>query len=213
MTVPTGSQDPLPDSLTVVLMTAHNHAIGRRVQIARKARGLTQQQLADRAHLSKSLVTKIERDERPATQPAVQTLARALNIAPADLTQPTPQSTERRDARMHAAIPGLERALLCYDLPPDEGELEPRPFPELQRDVCEAARLRMAAQYSRLADILPSLIDELILHLHMRLSSRTGILHTRGGLSVLGCGREQARIHASFVPGRGEGAVGGRQLR
>jgi transcriptional regulator with XRE-family HTH domain len=34
-------------------------------------RGLTQQQLADRAHLSKSLLTKIERGDRSATHAVV----------------------------------------------------------------------------------------------------------------------------------------------
>ncbi len=55
--------------------------IGARVAAERRLRGLTQRQLADRVHVSLSLITKVERGDRPATPALVAAVARVLTRA------------------------------------------------------------------------------------------------------------------------------------
>jgi ribosome-binding protein aMBF1 (putative translation factor) len=49
-------------------MPGSTDPIGRRIANARKLRGLTQQQLADRVPCSKSLIAQVERGHKPASQ-------------------------------------------------------------------------------------------------------------------------------------------------
>ncbi|MGW2198562.1 helix-turn-helix domain-containing protein, partial [Streptosporangium sp. NPDC001682] len=65
---------------------AAEEAVGRRIAQARKLRGLTQQQLADRVPCSKSLITQVERGHKPATQALITAVARTLRIELGELT-------------------------------------------------------------------------------------------------------------------------------
>lgn len=60
--------------------TAPDGAVGQRVALQRKLAGFTQYQLADRAHVSKSLVSQVERGAVPASPAFTATVARALGI-------------------------------------------------------------------------------------------------------------------------------------
>src|SRR5215471_9362489 len=93
-------------------------SIGHRIADARKARGLTQQLLADRAAVSLSLLRKVEQGSRDATPALVATVAKALGVDVSSLTgQPYDQHGRHRD-RIHALMPDLRRALMYWDLPP-----------------------------------------------------------------------------------------------
>lgn len=70
-------------------------AFGRRVAALRKARGWSQQQLADRleqhgVHLHQTSLSLIEQGERVANVPQVVAFASALEVAFADLLGPDP---------------------------------------------------------------------------------------------------------------------------
>ena len=138
--------------------------IGRRIANARKLRGLTQRQLADRVPCSKSLIAQVEAGHKPASQALVAGVARTLRVSVGELTgQPYRGETERRD-RIHATIPDIRRALLSWDLPDDE--VRPRSYADLRADVTRVSALGRTARYSRLGETLPGLLEELTAAAH-----------------------------------------------
>ena len=85
-------------------------SIGSRVAAARKFRGFTQRKLADLAHVSYSLLTKVESGHVPATPAFIAAVARVLRMEIVELTgQPYRGHTSRED-QVHAAIPEIGRA-------------------------------------------------------------------------------------------------------
>jgi transcriptional regulator with XRE-family HTH domain len=60
----------------------------------RKYRGLTQQELADRAGMTNTAVSHLERGAKGYTQGSLEALARALECEPADLLARDPSSDE-----------------------------------------------------------------------------------------------------------------------
>lgn len=135
-------------------------SIGARVASLRKQRGLSQQRLAAEAHLSKSLVSKVETGQKPATQPFVAAAARVLGAHITDLTgQPYRGPTAREDAA-HATIPALRRELAAYQVPPEEGGVEVG-VEALAAEVAEASRLRHGTELTRLGQVLPDLLARL----------------------------------------------------
>lgn len=134
--------------------------IGRRVRAARKLAGLTQRQLADRAHVSLSLVKQVEQTKVPASPAFVAAAARALEIPATDLMAQPYQIENREDHRAHAVIPELRRELAAYRLPPQPG-LSTRTLPELVAAVAHASNLRQSASLDTLGAELPGLLAEL----------------------------------------------------
>src|SRR5690349_7440860 len=132
-------------------------SIGARVAAARKFRGFTQRRLSDLAHVSYSLLTKVESGHVPATPAFIAAVARALRVDIVELTgQPYRGQTGREDA-VHATIPEIRRVLLAHDVPttPDG------PLPGLSRleaEVARASKLRQAARYAVLGEMVPGLI-------------------------------------------------------
>jgi len=61
---------------------------GTRLQAARNRAGLSQEQLAHRAKLHQVTVSLIENGRRAVTLTTLEKLARALQVAPADLVPP-----------------------------------------------------------------------------------------------------------------------------
>lgn len=134
--------------------------IGQRVRAARKLAGITQRQLADRAHVSLSLVKQVEQVRVPASPAFVAAVARALEMPATELlSQPGP-IRDRQDHRVHAVIPELRRELAAYLLPPDP--LPPRrSVPELATAVAHVSALRHSAAFDVLGAKLPRLLAEL----------------------------------------------------
>ena len=63
-------------------MIGESASIGTRVAEERKLRGLTQRQLAERAHVSLSLLRKVEQGTVPASPAFTSATARALGVGP-----------------------------------------------------------------------------------------------------------------------------------
>ncbi|MBV9927524.1 MAG: helix-turn-helix transcriptional regulator [Acidobacteria bacterium] len=75
-------------------MTDNNNIFGEKVKFLRKHRHWTQENLADRAGLSQSEVSRIEKGRfRDLNEETVRSLARAFEIAPETLAQNTPFAT------------------------------------------------------------------------------------------------------------------------
>ncbi|MCX5048459.1 MULTISPECIES: helix-turn-helix domain-containing protein [unclassified Streptomyces] len=115
---------------------------------------MTQQQLADAACVALGTIRKIERGERGATDVTLEALAAALGIDPSRLLVARgPVHT-----RVREAMPELSAAIATYDVPEDGPT---RSLDVLRTAVAEAARWRLAAQYTRIVRELPDLLIEL----------------------------------------------------
>jgi len=61
---------------------AVDRMLGRRVRLARRARGLTQAQLAAALHVERPLITRLELGSRSASAGRIRALAVALAVSP-----------------------------------------------------------------------------------------------------------------------------------
>lgn len=109
-------------------------SIGRNLATVRKARGLSQQQLAERLHVSRSLVEKVEHGSRTATPALIEAAARALGCSITDLSGQPYRGENHTDEQAHATIGQIRRAISHHDLPPDL-DTEPRPLFQLREEV------------------------------------------------------------------------------
>lgn len=125
--------------------------IGQRIAHYRKVRRLTQKQLAERAHVSHSLVSKVEAGLRPATPVLVASLAPVLGVSVSELNGQPYFRDDLRSEPVHASIPALHGALARYDIPLEPAQA-PRSLAEMRQEVDQVNRLREAGNYSRLGD-------------------------------------------------------------
>ena len=107
--------------------------IGRNLAIVRRARGLNQRQLAERLHVSRSLVEKVEQGSRTATPALIEAADRILGCSITDLSGQPYRGENHTDERAHAAITQIRRAISHHDLPPDL-DTESRPLFQLRED-------------------------------------------------------------------------------
>ncbi|WP_214413907.1 helix-turn-helix domain-containing protein [Sphaerisporangium fuscum] len=139
--------------------------IGRRIAHARKLRGLTQRELAEKVPCSKSLISQVEGGHKPASPSFIGAVARVLHVEVTELTgQPYRGRTASTD-RIHAAIPQIREALVYRDIAPSL-DVPPRSLSDLRKETERAGRLRQEARYVELGTLLPALIKELTVHAH-----------------------------------------------
>jgi transcriptional regulator with XRE-family HTH domain len=139
---------------------AEQDRIGARVAAVRKIRGWGGRELARRAQVSYSLLTKVESGAAPASPAFIGAVARAMNV---DVTRITGQPYEDPDSRiaaLQATIDPFRRVLLTYDLAPAT-DIRPRPVAELRDDVSAISLLSRQARYLQLGHRLPALLEEL----------------------------------------------------
>ncbi|MGQ0778991.1 MAG: helix-turn-helix domain-containing protein [Pseudonocardiales bacterium] len=137
--------------------SAPEGAVGRRVAVQRKLAGLTQQQLAARAHVSTSLVAQVEQGVVPASAAFIAAVARALGVDVEALTG-EPYGPPITDPKAeHAGIPAL-RAALDNDEDPDfEGF--PMSATELRTRLDQCEQDRQKSRYAEMAAALPELLN------------------------------------------------------
>ncbi|MGH3928945.1 MAG: helix-turn-helix domain-containing protein [Pseudonocardiaceae bacterium] len=136
--------------------TAPEGAVGRRVAVQRKLAGLTQQQLADRAHVSKSLVTQVETGATPASPAFTAAVARALSIDVEALTGEPYGAPITDPSAEHAGIAALRAALDNEEDPDVEGF--PLPATELRTRLDRCQAYREKARYAQMLTVLPELL-------------------------------------------------------
>ncbi|MFG2718157.1 helix-turn-helix domain-containing protein [Streptomyces sp. NPDC048416] len=130
------------------------HEVGHRIAATRRARRLTQPQLADAAHLSLSMLRKIEQGSRVPSAGTLDAIASALMADPSRLLT----GDARHDNRVRSMLPALSAVIATHDMP---GDGPVRPTCELATRVGTAAQWRLGAQYLRIAQHLPALLDDL----------------------------------------------------
>lgn len=91
--------------------------VGTRVAAIRKTRGWTARELARRAAVSYSLLTKVESGAVPASPAFIGAVARALRVDVPRITGQPYDDPSSRFAALQEAIGPLRRAVLAYDLP------------------------------------------------------------------------------------------------
>ncbi len=138
---------------------ADEDRIGARIAVIRKTRGWTARDLARRAHVSYSLLAKVESGAVPASPALIGAVARALRVDVPRVTGQPYEDSRGQAGRLHAAIAPIRRSVDTFDLP-DEG-VTPRSFAELATDVRRISALGQAAKYAQIGVELPGLLDEL----------------------------------------------------
>lgn len=141
-------------------MTVESSGMGQRLRAVRKLHDLTQQELADRAGVSKSLVSKVEAGSKSGSWDLAIAVARALRVDAGALMGDLPADVKDPSGRIAAALPGIRRALATYDCPPDL-LASTRPLRVLADEVDAACRMRLDAKYVVLAESIPGLLGEL----------------------------------------------------
>ncbi|MGK5547855.1 helix-turn-helix domain-containing protein [Streptomyces sp. URMC 127] len=134
--------------------------IGARIAEQRNIAHLTQRGLADKAHISYSLLSKVESGHKPASPALVAACARALGIESSILVG-QPFTAEQREDRFDAPIAAIRASLENWDVPLDP-VAPPRALHEIAADVKALGELRRSAEYLKTADKAPALIDELV---------------------------------------------------
>ncbi|MEU7178701.1 MULTISPECIES: helix-turn-helix domain-containing protein [Streptomyces] len=138
---------------------------GARVARLRVLRHLTQQGLAEKAHVSCSLISKVEQGAAPATPAFIGAVARALSVPTTDLTG-QPYIDELQADQIDSLIQPIREALDVYDLGADP-DIRPRQLADIAADaegLCAAIR---KTNLKRAAAALPALIHEATTAAHL----------------------------------------------
>ncbi|MFF7010692.1 helix-turn-helix domain-containing protein [Streptomyces fimicarius] len=133
--------------------------IGRRIAACRRARRYTQTALAAASHVSYAMVRAIERGARRPSDEVLEAIADALGVDVARLRADY-VGTERR---VHRALPALSEAIVGYDLALGAPARRPE---ELADEITTAVGWRLAAQYGRIAAVIPGLLADAIRYVH-----------------------------------------------
>ncbi|KOU92496.1 helix-turn-helix domain-containing protein [Streptomyces sp. XY533] len=133
--------------------------IGQRIAARRRARRMTQADLARASHVSLPMIKGCERGVRSPGPSTLEAIASALGVDPSRL-DPAHVGTGRR---VHAALPAISAAIAGYEI-----ALDPplRPPAKLREDVANAVGWRLAAQYGLIAAQAPQLLGDALVHLH-----------------------------------------------
>ncbi|MEV7088581.1 helix-turn-helix transcriptional regulator [Streptomyces sp. NPDC093085] len=133
--------------------------IGQRIATHRRARRFTQAELARAAYVSLATVRAIERGARSPSDDTLDSIAAALGIDPSRLVTDTARTSDR----IRAALPAISAAIAAYDIPDGAPT---RPLPQLAAAVAAAEAWRLGAQYSRLAQHAPALLQDALRTVH-----------------------------------------------
>jgi len=121
--------------------------VGARIATLRKARGLTQRQLAERASVSYSLLTKVESGATGATPALIGAVARALRVDVPRLTGQPYEESRGQAGRLRESVEAIRRSIDTYDLPP-EG-IVPRTYAMLATDVRRISDMGQSALFAQ----------------------------------------------------------------
>lgn len=140
-------------------MPAPTDHIGLRIAAARKAKRLTQADLARASYLSLSEIKKIEQARRTPSDNALESIAAALGVDATRLERGH-TGTERR---VHAALSTISQSIAGYDI---DVMVPRRGLLELRAAISEAVNWRLGAQYGLIARHVPDLLADTLALLH-----------------------------------------------
>lgn len=135
--------------------------IGSRLRAARRERGLTQEQLAERSGVSLGIISDLEQGRRETARITTFTkLAGALGVTLSTLLD----RRERMEREQPAGVLAVRDALLSVDdlpgIDPGADDGQPTALPALEAEVQRGWDLYWAGRLGDLAGLLPGLIGE-----------------------------------------------------
>lgn len=135
--------------------------IGGRVRLIRQRRGLSQEDVAVRADISKPYLSQLENGRRAFERRGlIERLAAALECSVLDITGQPYLPSDHRDAEGMATIPGIERGLHDCTLD-DVPDIPVRPVSELVAAVRVANEYRDQVRYNLAGREIGDLLTEL----------------------------------------------------
>jgi transcriptional regulator with XRE-family HTH domain len=134
-------------------MPPHSPAIGENLTALRKAAGLTQRQLAGRANVSLSMLSKVEVGDRAASHALTAAVSRALGV-PVERLQGQPYGVQAP-----ISLDPLRSSLRCLSARPQIATV--RTLAELTAETELFSAWRQSGRYSKLASQLPPLIIDI----------------------------------------------------
>jgi transcriptional regulator with XRE-family HTH domain len=138
--------------------------IGENITIRRQARGWSIRHAADRARISHSTWSRIERGLMSADNRfLLASIAEALECSTVDLTGRPAVPVDREIAVAQAGVTAILGTLVETDLS-EPASREPRPLPEVARDASLIWDLRLRCDYVGAARLLPAVLRELHAH-------------------------------------------------
>jgi transcriptional regulator with XRE-family HTH domain len=140
-------------------VTSDAGGIGKRIAEVRALRGLSLRELSQRAHVSASMLCRIERGERYASPAVVASVARALSVSVSVLHGQPYIHTLQRD-RLDRLITPISAALDDWGIPLRAGDPPPRSLDVLETEVAALEERRARAEFIEIAADLPALIAE-----------------------------------------------------
>lgn len=151
-------------------------AIGDRLRRARRDRVLTQEQLAERAGVSRDLVRKLEQGRRSTARlSSLVRLADALDVELSALVGKRPRLYNGHDASVLAMRDAILTPAALPGVDADDGG-EPTPLPELRAMVGSAWRDYWSGDFGSLAERVPALLGEVRLAHRVHAGTVAGLL-------------------------------------
>ncbi|MDL4773310.1 helix-turn-helix domain-containing protein [Actinomadura xylanilytica] len=136
--------------------------IGARLRTLRRWRGLTLEELAGLAGLSKSFLSRAEHGYRALDRRShIAALASALRVSETDLVGGPHLTADPVQAEPHATIPALRAALMANTLTAPAVD-RARPLPELVEEMGRIERSKY--KHVTVGEKLPALVGELHVH-------------------------------------------------
>ncbi|MFI6368734.1 helix-turn-helix domain-containing protein [Nocardia sp. NPDC050630] len=130
------------------------NTVGGRIKRYMKLRGMTQEQLAAESEVSLSMIKKVTSGHATPGSFTIGKLALALRVDAEVLSGKTVQEQTLE------YIPILRRALAAIDLMDED--LEPEPVEKLATIVEQIGKWRRGAQYRKISEVLPDVVDRLL---------------------------------------------------
>lgn len=130
--------------------------VGARIRELRALRAYSLRELAQRAHVSAAMLSRVERGLRAPSEQVMAAVARALSVSVTAL-HGQPYIEQLRQDQLDRLIAPLSTALDDWGIPPED-DAPPRPPAGLRDEITTVQRLRTDADYGRLAELLPGLL-------------------------------------------------------
>ncbi|MFF2522214.1 helix-turn-helix domain-containing protein [Streptomyces liangshanensis] len=141
-------------------MTADGPHVGQRIATYRRARRMTQVDLARSSFVSLAMIRAIERGARSPSDETLDSIASALAVDPSRLVA---TAGGRASTHILAALPEISAVIAPYDIPMGPPSRSGR---EQADAVRQAVERRLSSQYKRLALAAPGLLDDGIRAFH-----------------------------------------------
>lgn len=134
--------------------------IGARIAELRALRSYSLRELGQRAHVSPSMLSRIEGGDRYASPAIVAAVARALSVS-VSVLHGQPYIHMLQADQLDRLVTPISIALDDWDIPPGSDEPPPRSLAELESEVTELRERRARAEFIEIAADLPGLIAEI----------------------------------------------------